>query len=410
MTQTITKALLFLRLANFIVILGSSITWTGLSYDLALKYQEPRFMALMQTLSVIASLIGPFISLWLNSHFPLRSITVSNEIIASICCALIFCLLQYDSTLNFHIIITFSLLVFLILLSGAVGSLFIEPLYANLVEKRDGSDKNLKEEFATFACFGIFSKLCGMSMGPYLFALISQYSLVINGICFFISAYLLWLAINYVPKDVGIVAIRSEKIAFFKKSTWEGIVKPPLFETAIANSLIFIVVLAMSTQAMTLQATPTQLSFFWFGATGCAFFSHFLLSRFKVVSEILFRLEKKSGFLQIVPVFTGLMTHSISVLLVSQWIFSLCNPLATNQSRAGFYQFYGRDNEKALNAYAIRSIFTNVIVFSFSLFVSISGTKEISFFIAIALSGFILLRWETARKVQLENHHEKVSL
>src|SRR5262245_32581428 len=122
MTQMISKPLSFLRLANFIVILGSGITWTGLSYDLALKYDEPRFMALMQVLSVIAGFIGPFISLLLNSHFQVRSITVANECIASLCCVFIFCLLQYSSKLDLYAIGTFSLLVFMILLSGSIGA------------------------------------------------------------------------------------------------------------------------------------------------------------------------------------------------------------------------------------------------------------------------------------------------
>jgi hypothetical protein len=245
-----------------------------------------------------------------------------------------------------------------------------------------------------------------MSIGPSLFAMIGQYSLLLNALSFFISALLLRITMNIIPSDIGIVSIQAEEVTIFKKSSWIHVTGLPLFETAIANSLILVVVLAMSTQAMSLQASPFELSMFWFGATGCAFLSHFLLSRFSKIAESLFRLEKKLGFLQITPILIGLLTAEVKVLVISQWIFSLLNPLATNQSRADFYRVYGRGKEKVLDAYAIRSLLTNAIVLLFSLFISIMGTQSVTIFLTLSLAGLILLRWEIARRVLVRSRQE----
>ena len=402
------QALFLLRLANFIVILGSGITWTGLSFDLSERYNDPRFMAFMQSLSVIASFIGPFIGLWLNARATLRFIVIATEIIAAISCSIVFIMIQGYEFYGLLEYSTLFLFISFILLSGSVNGLFIEPLYAKLVERRDGSDANIRTEFANFACFGILSKLLGMSIGPSLFALTGQYSLLINAISFVASAVFFWMAMNKVPKDIGMISMPAEEITIFKRSTWKYITGLPLFETAIANSMIFIVVLAMSTQAMTLEATPMELSFFWFGATGCAFLSHFLLSRFSKMAQMLFKLEKQLGFLQIIPIFCGLLTTNITILLISQWVFSLLNPLATNQSRSDFYQTYGKGSNKILDAYAMRSVLTNSIVLFFSLIVSIAGTEKIVVFLASITMGLVLLRWGIAKRISLKKQLAEV--
>ncbi len=409
MTQQISKALAFLKYANFIVILGSGITWTGLSYDLAIKYNDPRFMACMQILSVIANFLGPFFALWLNSRSQVRSIIVGSEITATVCCTIVFFQLINHETFSYYFIATLGLPVFMILLSGSISGLFIEPLYANLIEKRDGSDKEVRREFATFACWGILSKLLGMSMGPFLFSHLGQYSLLVNASSFFISSLLLWMTMKNVPHDVKIIAVRPEQVTIFRKSTWKEIVKLPLLETSIANSMIFVVVLAMSTKAMTLQATPIELSFFWFGATGCAFFAHFILSRFASIADFLFRTEKKIGFFQVVPIFLGLMTNSITLLLLSQWIFSLLNPLTTNQSRADFYKAYGREAEKALDAYAMRSILTSVIILVFSIFISLAQTKMQNILLAAFLMTLVVLRWGISKRIEFQSSYEEIT-
>lgn len=401
------QALFLLRLANFIVIFGSGITWTGLSFDLSIKYDDPRFMAFMQSLSVITSFMGPFIGLWINAHTTLRTIIIAAESVAATSCTAIFLILQaygYSGSIELLLILIF---VFFILLSGSVSGLFIEPLYAKLVEKRDGSDKNVRSEFATFAYFGILSKLLGMSIGPPLFAIISQYSLIINSCTFAISTILLWMAMNKITSNIPMIAMPAEEMTIFKKSTWKNLVGLPLIETAIANSMIFIVVLTMNTHAMSLEASPTELSFFWFGATACAFLSHFFLSRLRTFAEILFKIEKRGGFLQIIPVIGGLLTRDVTTLLIAQWIFSLLNPLSTNQSRSDFYQVYGRGKNRVLDAYAMRTTLTNIIVLVFSLTISLIGTKEVEIYLSIALSGLILLRWGIARRIFLKKQLER---
>lgn len=405
MPQSISKALVLLRYANFIVVFGNGVTWTGLSYDLATKYEDPRFMAFIQILSVIASVLGPFLALWIHSRSQICSIFVGSELAATICCIIIFFLSHHHAGLEFYTIGMLGLPILMILLSSSISDLFIEPLYANLIEKRDGSDKEVKREFAVFASYGILSKLCGMSMGPFLFALLGQYSLLVNASSFLLSSLLLWVAMNNVPLDIGIIAVRPEQVTIFKKSTWAEIVKLPLLENAIANSLIFIVALTMSTQAMVLQASPAQLSFFWFGATGCAFLAHFSLSRFKTVAEFFFRLEKKFGFIQVVPVSLGLIMNNITILLISQWIFSLLNPLTTNQSRADFYRTYGRNSNSSLNAYAMRNILTQLIILIFSLFVSLAETKTHNLALAIPVMTLIVLRWGIATHIRVQKNY-----
>lgn len=402
------QILFLLRLANFIVILGSGITWTGLSFDLSEKYNDPRFMAFMQCLSVITGFIGPFLGLWLNVRTTLRFIIVATEIVAAFSCFIVFLIIQNYEYYGFFDYSVIFLFISLILLSGSVSGLFIEPLYAKLVEKRDGSDANIRTEFANFACFGILSKLLGMSLGPSLFGLVGQHALLINAASFMVSAIILWLAINKIPQDIGMVSMPIEEVTIFKRSTWKYITDLPLLETVIANSMIFIVVLAMSTQAITIEATPIELSFFWFGATGCAFFSHFLLSRFSRLAERLFKLEKQVGFLQIIPIFFGLLTTNILVLLISQWTFSLLNPLTTNQSRSDFYLAYGKGSNKILDVYAMRTILTNIIVLLFSLVISIAGTEGIVVYLASITAGLVLLRWGIARRILLQKKLDEV--
>lgn len=223
---------------------------------------------------------------------------------------------------------------------------------------------------------------------------------MVNGASFLLSSLLLWTAMNNVPSDIKIIAVRLEQVTVFRKLTWIGIGNLPLLETAIANSLIFVVVLSMSTKAMVLEASATQLSFFWFGATGCAFLSHFLLSRFTKASEFLFQFERKYGYLQVIPISLGLLTSNITLLLLSQWLFSILNPLTTNQSRTDFYRAYGRDENKALGLYAMRNVLTNCIILSFSLFILFGETRIQNMLSATALIILIILRWGIATRIR----------
>lgn len=399
MSQSINKALANLRYANFIVILGSGITWTGLSYDLATQFHEPRFMAFMQILSVISSFFGPFVALWLLTQTRMRTIIVGSELIATACCAFIFSILAFQTAPDLFNITIIGSSIFLILLSGSISGLFIEPLYASLIEHRDNSDKEVRREFAVFACLGILSKLLGMSLGPFMFAFLGNESLLLNGLSFFISFILLRIAMNKIPSDIKLNAIRPDQVTIFRKSTWAEIVQLPLIESAIANSLIFVVVLSTSTQIMVLDASPTQLSLFWFGATGCAFLSHFFLSKFTRTSEWLFDFEKKFGFLQVIPIGVSLLSNNIYLLLVSQWIFSLLNPLTTNQSRADFYHAFGRDTDKALDAYAMRNILTNLIILVFSLLISFANSAFFNQLLALTLCALVIVRWLIALRI-----------
>lgn len=408
MNPLISKSLSFLRYANFIVILGSGITWTGLSYELTTKFDDPHFMAFMQVLSVIAGFLGPFLALWFHSRSQIRSIIIGSELIATACCIGIFFLLLPTSELSIQTAVILGTSIFMIFLSASISGLFIEPLYANLIEKRDGSDKEVGSGFATFACYGILSKLGGMSLGPFVFEYFKEYSLMLNASTFLFSACLIWLAFKNVPSDIRIIAARPEEVTILRKSTWSEFFKLSLLETAIANSLIFVVVLAMSTQAMVLQATPTQLSLFWFGATGCAFLSHFLLGKFPPLAKFLFSLEKKWGFIQVIPICIGLLTRSLTLLLLSQWAFSLLNPLTTNQSRAEFYRVYGRNSEKALDAYAMRNILTNLFILSFSIIVSLIETETQTIALTIAIMSLIVLRWGIAARIGVNESSKEV--
>lgn len=410
MTQSITKALDFIKYAHLSVILGSGITWTGVSYELAAKYHHPQFMAFMQVLSLVASFLGPFVALWFHSRSPLRVIMLGSELMATICCLGLFSLLLTIQMLNVQFALLLSGGIFLILLSGSIGALFMEPLYANLIERRDGSDKAIGSGFATFACWGILSKLGGMSLGPFIYTYFEQYSLLVNALTFLSSMGLLWVAFNHIPLDIKVMAVRPEQVTIFRKATWAEFFRLPLLETAIANSLIFVVVLAMSTQAMVLHASAAQLSLFWFGATGCAFFSHFIIGRSVKTASFCFKLEKKWGFLQVIPVCIGLMTTDLTLLLLAQWIFSFCNPLTTNQSRAEFYRIYGRDSKNALDAYAMRNILSNIIVLVFSLFFSFIEIKAHIYLVVAALAGLVILRWGISISMRQDQIYKKVEV
>ncbi|MBS0621919.1 MAG: hypothetical protein JSR80_03050 [Verrucomicrobia bacterium] len=401
MKQGISQSIALLKIANFIVIVGSGITWTGLSYDLAARYDDPRFMGLMQMLSVIASFFGPFIALWLNSRCLVRSIVIFSEFVAALSCIAIFLVL---TPVNFGYQMIFPILIFVlvILLAGSISGLFIEPLYANLIEKRDGSDQNVRREFANFASFGILGKLCGMSLGPLVFASFDYYSLLLNAASFLLSFFLCWAAMNRVPSDMRLISIRPEQVTIFKKSTWAEVFKLPLIETAMSNSMIFVVVLAMSTKAIVLQASTLQMSLFWFGATGCAFFAHFSLSRFIKISDFFFSLERRYGFLQAIPIAIGLFAKEMVWLLIAQWLFSLLNPLTTNQSRTDFYRIYGRDSNNALDAYAMRNILSNVIIIAFSLVVALVDSSVSSVLLPCTLISLVFLRWAIALRVRLQ--------
>lgn len=126
------------------------------------------------------------------------------------------------------------------------------------------------------------------------------------------------------------------------------------------------------------------------------------------MAEVLFKLEKQLGFLQIIPLLCGLLTTNIITLLISQWTFSLLNPLATNQSRSDFYQAYGKGSPKILDAYAMRSVLTNSIVLLFSLMISIAGTEKIAVYLASMTVGLVLLRWEIARRIFLQKQLAQV--
>lgn len=399
MNQAISRTLKLLRYANFIVILGSGITWTGLSYELAIKFNNLHFIAFMQVLSVIASFLGPFIALWLHSKSHVRSIIIGSEVMATCCCVGIFSILLSSQEINIQNALLLGSSIFMIFLSGSISGLFIEPLYANLIETRDGNDKAIGSGFATFACFAILSKLAGMSLGPFIFGYFKEYSLLINATTFLFSALILYFAFKNVPSDTKIIAVRPEEVTIFRKSTWAEFFKLPLLETAIANSLIFIVVLAMSMETMKLQASPSQLSMFWFGATGSAFLSHFFLGKFPTKAKLLFTLEKKWGFLQIIPISVGLITKDLYLVLASQWLFSLLNPLTTNQSRAEFYRTYGRNPENALDAYAMRNILTNLLILTFSLIASIVKTNTETALMAISIMVLIVIRWGISIKI-----------
>lgn len=397
MTDSIRRILFLLKSANFITILGNGIIWTGVSYDLSTRFGDPRFMGLMQVFSVIAGLLGPFLGLYLSSRFNLAPILIATECATAITCVAIFFILQLSVATSLLIILSILLLIFAILLSGSASSLFIEPIYASLVEKRDGSSENIKSEFAAFAYTGILSKLCGMSLGPLLVAWMGQFSLLLNSCSFLISMLLLQSAMRKVPSDIRIVKPPAEETYIFKKNIWKYALELPLCETAISNSMIFIVVLAMSTQAMSLQASATEISLFWFGATICSFLAHFTLSVCRLFADRLFLLERKFGFFQIIPIITGLLSNNILILLISQWCFSLLNPIATNQSRSDFYNIYGKGEGRVLDAYAMRSVMNNSIVLVFSLVISAIGTESIRLPLVFAITCLVCMRWGFAR-------------
>ena len=410
MNQPTSNALNLLKYANFIVILGSGITWTGLSYELGLKLNNPHIMAYMQVLSVITSFAGPFFALWLNCKSNVRSIIIGSELVATGCCMGLFFLLNPSQPLDYLNMILLGISILLIFLSGSISGLFIEPLYANLIENRDGSDTALGSGFAAFACFGILSKLAGMSLGPFVFGYFQEYSLIINASTFLLSSLILQLAFKNIPSDIKIVATRPEEVTIFRKSIWAIFFKLPLLETAIANSLIMVVVLAMNTHAMKLHATSTQLSLFWFGATGCAFLSHFTLRKLPNLAKHFFNLERRCGFIQIIPISIGLLMNNLTLLIISQWIFSLLNPLTTNQSRAEFYRTYGRNSENALDAYAMRNILTNLFVLFFSIIISMIETNTETVSLAVAIMTLIIIRWAIANRIESKKIYQEVKV
>lgn len=410
MNISIDRSISYLKYANFIVILGSSITWTGLSYDLVIQFQEPRLMAFMQVLAVLSSFIGPFVALWLLTYKQMRSIIVVSELFASVCCVLIYLVLIYQKGGELNTLVWIGLAIFSILLSGAISSLFIEPLYASLIEKQNATNNAVRSGFAVFSCLCILSKLFGMSLGPILFSSFGSNSLLINSISFLITAFLLRAAMMGLPLDNKLNIIRPEQVTLFRKSAWVEIVKLPLIETSIANSLIFIVVLTFSTRILILEATPSQVSLFWFGATGCAFVSHFVLSKSSNFISVLFDLERRFGFLQILPIGIGLFTDNINAVLVAQWIFSFFNPLATNQSRTDFYYAFGRDSDKALDAYAMRNILTNCIIMVFSLIVFSMDFELHIFFIYLSLMALILIRWLIALYIKVRDRQRHIAI
>lgn len=396
---------LFIKLANLIAILGNGIAWTGLGYELSIKFSDPRFMGLLQALSVVANVTGPIIGVSYTKRFSIDFAIVSSNIISALCCIVLsFFISQTSSYNNFYFFSLLLITILLVLLFNAINSMCLEPYYGKIVEQRDGSTKNVQNEFANFSCFGIFGKLCGMSAGPLIFSFLGHFSLLINSITFMISAFICWV----VTKKINLgkkVDIKSRNNFSFSKFIFQDIKNPTLFETAIANSLIFVIVLALSTQAMKLKASAFEMALFWFGATICSFSTHFLLSRSKKFSSLLFEIEHRFGSIQIVPIIIAMVFSNVYVLIVCQWIFSLLNPLATNQSRTNFYNFYGADDKFSINAYALRNIISNIIILLFSCLIFFFNESINGMPITGLLCCLILSRWSLSfyARTQLKN-------
>ncbi len=376
-----------LRLALFFSILGSGITWTGLSYELSINYSDPGLMSLMQIISTIAGLAGPMALTFFSLNMNPKSLLIFTDIISSICFIIIYFILSIaspDSLFNFSATIT---ILFCAMLLGAIQNIYFEPLYASCIASKDNRKHNLTRQFAAIGSYITFGKLLGMGLGPLIFSTLHYYALLINSITFLISAYLFKTSISkFIKKNVSL------EIKNKFKFNYHLIFDRVFLEGSIASSLIYIVVIFISVKLVALNASAITMSIYWISATICALVSQLLLSKSIRMHQLLIDLDKQAGFILCIPIIAVFFTDNLSIMIVCQMIFSIFNPVSRNSARTHFYQHFGEHNQSN-NIYAMRELSSQIIILIFSLMLASQYSNYTLFLCTSGISILIILRW-----------------
>lgn len=408
--------LTLLRIALFFSILGSGITWTGLGYELAITYNNPGLMGIMQIISTSASIVGPLIIAFLSWKISAKSILINSDIVSSTCYFVLF-LLIINSTFHIYNFSISILLIFTSMLFGSIQTIYFEPLYASYVKAQNDSKKNLTREFAQLGSYITFGKLLGMGMGPVVFAALHYYALIFNVFTFLLSAFIFYFVLivkkrrakveiaefSELPASSDFLSISDEEEkkpeckGIFKRFEFKYIFDSVFLEGSIASSLIFIVVVFLSIKIIALQPSASEMSLFWISATICALVSQLVISKSVRIHEFLEDIDKKFGFLFCVPILASLFLNNVFALIICQMLFSFLNPISRNSARANFFKRFG-DNERASNAYAMREFVTQIIILVFGVIATFLYSNVVFILGALIITILICLRWFFSRQ------------
>ncbi len=406
MNGKIFKNSFFIRFASFVSILGTGITWTGLGYTLAAFYEDSRYMGLMQILSIVASLLGPYLAILLQRKINIRKTLIGADVLSAMCYLSIFLLIFY----NVEILISpLSIVSFatISMLALAVQAVYFEPLYAKITSEEQISQTDFTLQFSKLGSYMTLGKLIGMGCGPLLFEFLGFKALFINFLTFFISGILIALGILRSSSVESISnQIKNNKSLGFRKTSWKFIKNSAFIENVIANSLIYIVVLILSMRLMEQKVSAFELSVYWFGATCCAFIVQTILSKECKLNIILRKFDSRFGYLATIPPFLGLILSNPISIILSQLAFSFINPIARNTAKARFYETFG-NHEKTIDAYGYRDFCSQMIIFLFSLSVPFFYSKVVYVILCFSLPLLILLRWIYSRSSLVEEIYDR---
>lgn len=381
-----------IRIASFVSIMSTGITWTGLGYTLAAFYGDSRYLGLMQILSIITSLLGPHLAIFLQKNISIRKTLIGADVLSAICYLTIFLLIIY----NIKILISPISIVFFAtvsMLALAVQAVYFEPLYAKITSDENLSLTDLTSQFSKLGSYMTLGKLIGMGCGPLLFEFLGFKAIFINFLTFFISGILIALGILHSSSVESISdQIKNNKIIGFRKSSWKFLTNSIFLENVIATSLIYIVVLILSMRLMEQKVSASELSIYWFGATTCAFIVQTILSKESKLNTFLRKFDAKFGYLAIIPPFLGLIFSNSIAIITSQLAFSFINPIARNTAKARFYETFG-NQEKTIEAYGYRDFCSQIIILFFSLSVPFFYSKVVYVILCFSLPLLVLLRW-----------------
>lgn len=386
----------FIRTASFVSVLGSGITWTGLGYTLSAFYNDSRFMGLMQILSIITALLGPYLAILLQKKLSIRKTLIGADVLSAFCYLTIFLLIIY----NIKILISpLSIVSFatVSMLALAIQAVYFEPLYAKIVSEEQVSQIDLTSQFSKLGSYMTLGKLVGMGCGPLLFEIFAFKAVFINFLTFFISGILITLGILYSSSVESISnQIKKNNSIGFRKTSWKFIKNFAFLENIIAASLIYIVVLILSMRLMELKVSAFELSIYWFGATSCAFIVQTILSKESKMNTFLRKFDARFGYLACIPPFLGLVFSNSIGIIASQLAFSFINPVARNTAKARFYETFG-NHEKTIDAYGYRDFCSQMIILFFSLSVPFFYSKVVYIILCFSLPLLVLLRWIFSR-------------
>lgn len=379
----------YVGLALFILMIGNGISWTGLGFQLSKLFSEPRLYAWIQICSILCSLVAPFLCVHLMRKMQVLAQLAYLSFFSCLCYCGIYFLWSVDLSDLFIMII--GILALFSLLSSAIEAILLEPAYAKSLEVCSPQEINYGREFAQLSAYGILGKLLGMSGGPILFERAPSFSLFLNAGTFFMASIFISLGLKDVKADH--LKVQEDWIRLLRNWQIRTYIRQKYFiETVLVNASIFIVVLFFSTRLATLNASGVEFSLFWFGATACAFMSHWMMSRAPFINGVLHNMEKRYGYVICVPLLVGLWVENIFLIIASQWLVSWLNPITSNVSRGRFYSVFGK-NDNTTPIYALRSLLSQLVILFFSAALLILYETRAQFLLSFLLCSFFIIRW-----------------